>query len=424
MKHRIPAEATLLVALIAALCITEYGRGLIAKANAVSPDPPRIVYTHVKHVLPPAAADAVTRGLEYLASAQQADGGFGAGSHGAQDVRNALAVQTDPATTAFAAQAFLRAGSTLESGPYRNHLVRAHEYLLQAVESSSEDAASITNLRGTQPQSKLGQDVDVAFTAQILGRLLPMTEDDLHARTRAALDKCARKLARNQGSDGSWNSRGTWAGTLQSAMALSALESAQSAGLDGFEDAVERGRARQQRDLDPETNQVAAGSAAGVELYAIASAQHAAAPEARAAKEAVERARKSGELSMDASVSADNLEAIGFAREDAEQLSGAYRRNEAAMDMLSSDQVLQGFGSNGGEEFLSYMMTSESLLLTDRNAFNTWQQKMATRFSAIQNGNGSWSGYHCITSPVFCTAAVLLALTAEADAGLLSQAAG
>ena len=42
-----------------------------------------------------------------------------------------------------------------------------------------------------------------------------------------------------------------------------------------------------------------------------------------------------------------------------------------------------------------------------------------THVKEVQNGNGSWTGQHCITSPVFCTSAVILALTADRDAEIL-----
>ena len=83
--------------------------------------------------------------------------------------------------------------------------------------------------------------------------------------------------------------------------------------------------------------------------------------------------------------------------------------------MLNDDAVLQGFGNNGGEEFLSYMMTSESLAHAGGEDWSAWYEKMNERLSAIQNGDGSWSGHHCITSPVFCTAAVIMTMTADRD---------
>jgi hypothetical protein len=61
------------------------------------------------------------------------------------------------------------------------------------------------------------------------------------------------------------------------------------------------------------------------------------------------------------------------------------------------------------------MMTSESMVSMGTNAWDQWHSKMTNLLSSVQNPNGSWSGHHCITSPVFCTAAVVLALTADRD---------
>jgi hypothetical protein len=44
---------------------------------------------------------------------------------------------------------------------------------------------------------------------------------------------------------------------------------------------------------------------------------------------------------------------------------------------------------------------------------------MHGRLQKIQNGDGSWTGHHCITSPVFCTAAVVQCLTTDRDATFL-----
>jgi hypothetical protein len=44
---------------------------------------------------------------------------------------------------------------------------------------------------------------------------------------------------------------------------------------------------------------------------------------------------------------------------------------------------------------------------------------MHGRLQKIQNANGSWTGLHCITSPVFCTAAVVQCLTTDRDAKFL-----
>jgi hypothetical protein len=101
------------------------------------------------------------------------------------------------------------------------------------------------------------------------------------------------------------------------------------------------------------------------------------------------------------------------------KLADAYDQNRAQIERLSDEQLLAGFGNNGGEEFLSYLMTSETLVIAGGEKFHQWQDKMQGRLAKIQNSDGSWSGHHCITSPVFCTAAVVQCLTADQDAEFL-----
>jgi hypothetical protein len=109
------------------------------------------------------------------------------------------------------------------------------------------------------------------------------------------------------------------------------------------------------------------------------------------------------------------LEKKGMTREEAEVFAEAYVVNRAANERLQDDSVLSGFGNNGGEEFLSYMMTSESMAHTGNTEWDLWHNKMTNLLSSVQNPNGCWSGHHCITSPVFCTAAVVLTMTADRD---------
>src|SRR3981081_1996484 len=52
---------------------------------------------------------SIQNGLDWLIKAQQDNGGWGAGSHMRQDIRDPHAVPTDPATTSLAAMSLLRA---------------------------------------------------------------------------------------------------------------------------------------------------------------------------------------------------------------------------------------------------------------------------------------------------------------------------
>jgi len=360
------------------------------------------------------------KGLSWLAEAQFENGGWGAGSHSRQDIRDPRAVQIDPATTAFSAMALTRAGNTLKEGPYAQNVSRALMYLLESVEEFPEEGANITAITGTQPQAKLGQNIDVSMCAQFFSRILPHTKHNakLEKRVANALDKCLRKIGRGQSSDGSW-AGGGWAPVLQSAMANSALEMAQAAGRKVDDSVLERSRDYQKSNIDVASGEVKTESAAGVSLYSITSNQRATAREARKAEEIIKDAKSKGLLPKSAPVSADNLLVAGHSKKEAEKLADAYTQNEAGKRLMQDETVLAGFGNNGGEEYLSYMMTSESLVITGGEDWNDWHRKMSQRLEKIQNENGSWTGHHCITGPVFCTAAVVMTLSADRDVQVL-----
>ena len=202
-------------------------------------------------------------------------------------------------------------------------------------------------------------------------------------------------------------------------MANSALEMADDLGVAVDREALERSRRYQKDNLDETSGAVRTESAAGIALYSVASNQRATAKEANEVKAKIEQGRRDGTLSLPASmpeeeaVSEENLKKLGYDEDDAIRLAEAYRKNKAAARMMQDEQVLSGFGNNGGEEFLSYMMTSESLAGAGGEEWDQWYDKMNTRLAKIQNPDGSWSGHHCITSPVFCTAAVILTMTAD-----------
>lgn len=366
-------------------------------------------------------APFVENGIAWLVKAQHPDGGWGGGSHGSQQIRNPHGVATDPGTTALSAMALLRAGHTPLTGSHRDVVKRATLYLLETVEASADRGPRITDLTGTQPQAKMGAYVDTALCAQFLSRVLPEVEPSelLHQRVSVALDKCLRKIQDSQSADGSWG-QGGWAPVLQSSLMSSALESGSMAGRRIDDDVLRRGRDYQSRQVT-EDGRVVADAAAGVALYASAGNMRANAQEAKQASEIIARAKQEGVLEEDVLVSRESLQSLGIEAPRAAELEAAYSRNEAAKARSFDESLLSGFGNNGGEEFLSYLMNSESLVISGGEAWDQWNLQIHERLARVQNGDGSWSGHHCITSPVFCTAAVVLCLTAEQDADLLSR---
>ena len=356
------------------------------------------------------------KAFDWMIKAQNQDGGFAAGTHANQGVMDPHASPSDPATTAMVSMAMLRAGSTLVEGKFSGTLKRTTEFLLKAVENTPEDALNITPLTGTQIQVKLGQNIDVALTAQYLSNLMGRMpcNDPKQDRWLKALNTCTAKIQKAQTSNGSTAGSG-WAGVLQSSFATNALESAQSVGAVVDDKALEKAREWQQGNFDANTGSVATESAAGVTLYAVSSSTRNSAKQAREVKEKVAKAKKDGKLKEEAPVTVESLMDAGMNRDEAEKANTAYQVYESAKVQAQSNEVLRGFGNNGGEEFLSFLQTGESLIINKDNSWKNWYESTTARLVEIQNQDGSWNGHHCITSPVFCTATSLLILSVNND---------
>ncbi len=365
---------------------------------------------------PKAVLKAEQLGLEWLVKAQANDGGYGAGSHSRQDITDPHSVSTDPATTAMVGMALMRMGSTLDAGAYHGQLSRATEYLFKQVESAPKGATNITQLQGTQIQAKLGANIDVALTAQFLSNLVAKIGEQhpKHLRAMRCLNSCVAIIQRSQQADGSVQGDG-WAGVLQSSFAASALESAKAQGAEVNDEALDLARDYQKANLDVNTGSVATERAAGVTLYAVSSSTRNSAMEWREVNEVVTKAKKEGKVAKDAPVTVETLTDAGYSAGEAEKMNTAYQVYSAASRQSQQDNVVSGFGNNGGEEFLSFLQTGESLVIGKDATWKNWYGQTTGRLVSIQNQDGSWNGHHCITSPVFCTATSLLILSINND---------
>ncbi len=386
--------------------------------------PPPVSDITTPQVTPRPIPRFVEDAVAWLVSVQHEDGGWGAGFHDRQEITDPSLVPSDPAATAFTAMTLLRCGNTPTSGAYANTVRRATEYLITQVANAPTEGPLITDMTGTQIQSKLGKLIDTSMTVLFFSRLLPqLPEGDLRDRADAALGKCLRKLEGAQEANGGWGHAG-WAGVLQSSIGYSALEMASAAGKRVDSGVLDRAREHHLENYDRDTGKASAADGAGVELYAWSTSLRAAAGEARQAENLVNQAKREGRIEADAPVSEQVLDQLGLRPGRAKELMNAYSQVQQQNERLSDQQLIDGFGNNGGEEFLSYLLTSESLVITGGRAWDEWNERMHRRLAAIQAENATWGGQHCITTPVFCTSAVVQCLTADRDADLLAAAAG
>ncbi len=364
---------------------------------------------------------SIDEALDWMAKAQAADGGWGAGTHARQGIMDPHAVKSDPASTAMVSMALLRCKNTPTHGKYSANLNKAINFLLIAVENSGNNER-ITSQTGTQPQIKLGSNIDVILTSQFFTNLLDELGNNpqLKERVKKCNQICVSKIQNIHEANGSVKGSG-WAGVLQSSLAANALETAKENGIAVDSVVLEKAKDFQKGNYDTKSGNVKTDMGAGVMLYSVSGSSRASAKEAKFAKERIDVAKKEGKLAQGEKVTTDNLKRIGFSDGDANKYNAAYEINEASKTRAQQNDVMDGFGSNGGEEFLSYLQTGEGMIVSKDTEWKKWYDNISGRLLKIQNNDGSWNGHHCITSPVFCTATCLLILSVNNDIESLLQ---
>jgi len=299
------------------------------------------------------------RPLRWLLQAQNENGGWGSDANGAPDV----------ATTSLSGIALLRLGHTPSSGEHREATRKALTFVVRAVERAP-GADQFIEPPGTLPQRKLGRGIDTFLAAQFLGeamKSMPPGEDRRHVQ--AALQLCVAKIQAAQGKDGSFSHDG-WAPVLSSAFAAGGLYAAKEVGVPVAAESLAESDEYLLRGYDAKSKQFRTEDSAGVALYQAAGV--------------LGSASRTGKLSAPSSV--------------------------AAREHLTDEAFVRRFGSYGGEEHVSYMLSTEAFAKAGAADWSKWSQSIRKRLADIQREDGTWRGDHCITSTAFCTAASLITL--------------
>jgi hypothetical protein len=108
--------------------------------------------------------------------------------------------------------------------------------------------------------------------------------------------------------------------------------------------------------------------------------------------------------------SAQALEQLTRTAEDRAQNAKEIRQIQG---QLANAAFVNGFGSMGGEEFFSYLNISDSMKRVGGDAWTNWHANITQKIVALQNGDGTWAGHHCITGRVAMTSAAILNLTVD-----------
>jgi len=390
-------------------------------------------------VPPKPLSASVKKGLDWLVEHQLAGGGWGEGEESLQmrqsgNDHESLRDKPNVADTCIAALALLRSGSTPREGLYRDAIAKAVRFVQSQVETSDGESLSVTPVRGTRVQQKLGPNIDTFLASMLLAEVkdrMPDAKSD--KAVELALAKVVRKIERHQKEDGSFDGHG-WAPILAQAMCGKGINRARQAGVNVPETVLARAENGAKQDFYAFSPRMAGGKGRGVADSSTSSGRGSGmamgSMSAAAGVELYSRAASVGVLQDSVNTSkvvAKNLEAkLANSRDIKERESAKKKLAEIAdtervhdearasvIARLSDKQFVAGFGSNGGEEFLSYMNLAESLVVKGGDEWKRWDSEMTANLERVQNSDGSWSGHHCITGRNFCTSTALLVLLAD-----------
>jgi hypothetical protein len=390
---------------------------------------------------PKPLSKSVKKGLDWLVEHQLPGGGWGQGEESAhmrgnRDVPEPLRDTPNVADTCIATLALLRSGSTPHEGPYKDAIVKGVRFVRSQVEESDSGSLSVSPVKGTRVQQKLGPNIDTFLASMLLAEVKGRMPDDASEKgVDVALNKVVGKIERHQKQDGSFEGAG-WAPILAQAMCGKGINRASQAGAQVSETTLaraENGAKMAFYAASPISSDSAAAPAAGRIGAAAYSADRLASAKVATDSAGVElysRAASLGVLQDSANTNqglVDGLREKLAKSKDQKERSDAERKlgeiadaekvrseaQAAVVDRLNDKQFVAGFGSNGGEEFLSYMNIAESLVVKGGDEWKQWDSKMTENLNRVQNDDGSWSGHHCITGRTFCTSTALLVLMAD-----------
>ncbi len=414
-------------------------------------------------------ADAVKKGLAYLAEKQRPDGGWPAqanfiGGFGALVPLGGPPVGVPPrggvkppkmpeepsdlGCTCVALLAFARAGNTATKGDYAKNVAKATDFIIKAVGKSDRSTLATDEHANTQLQFKIGPHVDTFLALLTLSEMKGKLKDEkAEERLTSAVHKLIAKVEAHQKKDGTFPANMAWAPVLSQGVASKALNRASQAGYGVKTQTLTREYDLLVSNLDRKTGRFGVAELGGPRPFVM--------PEPKGGKGTV-TTKGSGETPKEAPILLGDASVLLYGtsaraaglqelantmtlkedkakealdRKDAtpetkqvakKQLELREKADDAAglalrgvIGQLDDKRFLAGVGSNGGEEFLSFMNISEALHSRGGDDWEKWDKKVAPLVVSAQDKDGAWSGNHCITGRTACTAFALLTLMAD-----------
>lgn len=363
-------------------------------------------------VNPKPLSDNVKNGIKWLLDHQHESGGWGQGEESTHMGNRMAAVVDKPnvADTCAGALALIRSGSTPKKGKYSDNILKAVNFVMSEVEESDAESLYITGTRNTRLQMKLGTYIDTFLTSLLFAEVNgKMPNKKSQKRLDKAFNKVMDKIERNQRSDGTFGGTG-WANTLSYSMASKGINRAAQSGYDVAQPVRRKMEDYAQKQYDEKSGKFSADKSAGVDLYSSAGNLSVLRDNDNTNSAVQQEVQQMAETAPTQAEREQAKETLQSMQRNKDELKSA---QQAIVQKLGDKQFIQGFGSNGGEEFLSYMNIGESLVVTGGQEWEKWDKKITANLNNIQNKDGSWTGHHCITGRTFCTSASLLVLMTD-----------
>lgn len=300
---------------------------------------------------------SIRKGTRWLVRAIRRDGGVGSD----------LGLPPDLGCTAITGLALLSQGNTPRGGPQARELRLVLDYLLQTIEQLPPDTVPVEN--GTLIQRKIGRYAPLFLMTLFLSQVYGEVPGD-EAAVREALIRMSRVICAHQQADGTWGTE-SWAPILGTVLGWESLRACASIGIPVSASTEKIGQA-----MLASLRNRSAEDAGGWMLSFY---------------------KETASLRV--------LYSLGY---DDDPLFRECVERMLKLPIEEPRLILDA----GGEEYLAFFLVTECMLKRKQTSWATWYPLLSERMVRVQNGDGSWSGHHCITSRTFCTAAALMMLQA------------
>ena len=188
-------------------------------------------------VKPKAIAEKTQKGLAYIVNQQQASGGWGQGGGWRTHARRARGGSRGSGHGRCGQYGDCDAGADsrgpyAQEGEYAKNVAKGVEFIAAKIDKVDKDSPFVTDVLGTQIQSKIGQYVDTFLAGLVLSELKgKMPDETSEKRLTAALDRTMAKIEKHQKADGTFAGNSGWASVLSQALCSKAINRAAQNGV-------------------------------------------------------------------------------------------------------------------------------------------------------------------------------------------------